>query len=64
MKIFVSGKWDDRERIHQQICQLQESGEFQVTHDWTQVEQKNRTPVDGFGIHRVTTTLQAYGNYI
>lgn len=41
IKLFVSGKWSDKEKVHQQIRELESMGCL-ITHDWTQVEQSNR----------------------
>ncbi len=36
-KIYVAGKWMDKELIHTYIKQFEEKG-YTITHDWTQIE--------------------------
>lgn len=36
-KLYVAGKWADRERLHGIIQDLRAAG-YEITHDWTQVE--------------------------
>ena len=43
VKIFVSGKYADREQIHQKIQHLR-SLNYEITHDWTQIEESDRSP--------------------
>lgn len=41
-RIYVAGKWAERERIHKIIELLEKSGHT-ITHDWTQLETGTRT---------------------
>jgi len=61
MKLYVAGKFDNRDYIHTRIEYLQSLG-YEITHDWTQVETSNsltNTDLAKYASQDVNGVLQA-----
>ena len=58
MKVYVAGKWTDKDRIHGYMEQLKSMG-MQITHDWTVFESNSNNSKADMAEHDINGVINA-----